>query len=149
LNDYSKKSLSDHSTLSILPACGELTSACNLTEGEPKMKQSSIEEFKQGNEAIGAYAKASPKLMGAFMNLHHAGSGEGALAVKHKELIALGIGIHTKCEGCILAHTTAALKAGATREEITEAIDVAVYMSGGPGVVYGAKAYAALQEFTA
>ncbi len=111
------------------------------------MEKSSIEELKQGSEAIGAYAKASPKLMGAFMNLHHAGAGEGALSVKHKELIALGIAIHTKCDGCILAHIDAALKAGASHDEIVEAINVAVYMSGGPGVVYGAKAFAALQEF--
>jgi 4-carboxymuconolactone decarboxylase len=113
------------------------------------VKQKCVEQLKQGNEAIGAYAKASPKLIGAFMNLHHAGASEGVLAVKHKELIALGIAIHTKCEGCILAHVSSALKAGATREEIVEAIDVAVYMSGGPGVVYGAKAFAALQEFEA
>ncbi|WP_372808379.1 carboxymuconolactone decarboxylase family protein [Pontiella sp.] len=113
------------------------------------MKTLCAEALKQSNEAIGAYAEASPKVIGAFMKLHHAGAGEGALSVKHKELIALGIGIHAKCEGCILAHVSAALKAGATRAEVVEAIDVAVYMSGGPGVVYGAKAFAALQEFEA
>jgi AhpD family alkylhydroperoxidase len=111
------------------------------------MEKTYVEKLKSGTEAMGAYAKASPKMMGAFMKVHHVGSSEGALAVKHKELIALGIGIHTKCDGCILAHVKAALDAGATREEIIEAIDVAVYMSGGPGVVYGAKAFAALQEF--
>lgn len=113
------------------------------------MGKSFIEELKQGNEAIGSYAKGSQKLMGAFMKVHQVGSGAGALDGKYKELIALGIGIHTKCDGCILAHVDAALKAGATHDEIVEAIDVAVYMSGGPGVVYGAKAFAALQEFEA
>lgn len=113
------------------------------------MSQSFTEELNQGTQAMGAYAKASPKLMGAFMKVHHAGSSANALSVKHKELIALGIGIHTKCKGCILAHVKAAVDAGATHDEVVDAIDVAVYMSGGPGVVYGAKAYAALQEFTA
>jgi AhpD family alkylhydroperoxidase len=105
------------------------------------------EEMNQNNQAMGAYAQGGSKLMGAFMKVHHIGSSDGVLPAKVKELIALGIGIHTKCEGCILGHVAAALKAGATREEIIEAIDVAVYMSGGPGVVYGSKAFAALQEF--
>jgi len=112
------------------------------------MKKSNSEQLNQNNQAMGAYAKASPQLMGAFMKVHHIGSSEGALSAKYKELIALGIGIHTKCEGCILGHVKAALDAGATPDEMVEAIDVAVYMSGGPGVVYGAKAYAALQEFS-
>jgi AhpD family alkylhydroperoxidase len=111
------------------------------------MNQPYTEAMDQHNQAIGAYAKASPKMMGAFMKLHHAGSSESALSVKHKELIALGIGIHSKCEGCILAHIKAALNAGATHDEVVDAIDVAVFMSGGPGVVYGAKAFAALLEF--
>ena len=111
------------------------------------MKKPCTEAMDQDNQAIGAYAKASPHVMGAFMKLHHAGSSDGALLVKHKELIALGIGIHTKCVGCIFAHVKAAVEAGATHNEVVEAIDVAVYMSGGPGVIYGAKAFAALQEF--
>jgi len=111
------------------------------------MKKSNIEQLNQANQAMGAYAKASPELMGAFMKVHHIGSRGGVLSAKYKELIALGIGIHTKCEGCILGHIKTALDAGATRDEVVEAIDVAVYMSGGPGVVYGAKAFAALQEF--
>lgn len=111
------------------------------------MKKSYVELYEQGNEEMSAYAKGSPKVMAAFMNLHRLGSQDGALAAKHKELIALGIGIHTKCEGCIMSHVKAALKAGATHDEIVEAIDTAVYMGGGPCVVYGAKAFAALQEF--
>ena len=110
------------------------------------MKKSYIEQLNQDNAAIGTYAKASPEMMEAFMKVYHAGAGEGALSVKHKELIALGIGIHSKCEGCIAAHVTSALEAGATREEVVETINVSVYMSGGPGVVYGAKAFAALEE---
>jgi AhpD family alkylhydroperoxidase len=111
------------------------------------MKKSYIEAYEQANQAIGEYAKASPKLMKAFMGLHHIGAQDGALPAKYKELVALGIGIHTKCEGCIMAHVHHALELGATHEEIVEAINVAVYMGGGPSVAYGAKAYAALQEF--
>ena len=101
------------------------------------------------NQEMGGYGEGSPELMGAFMKLHHAGSKDGALAAKYKELIAIGISIHAKCDGCIVSHMDSALKAGATHQEIVEAIDVAVYMGGGPCVVYGSKAFAALQEFEA
>lgn len=103
--------------------------------------------FDQTNAKIGAYVEASPKMMTAFMELHHLGAEDGALKSKHKELIALGISIHTKCEGCILSHVHDALKAGASHDEIVETIDVAVYMGGGPCVIYGSKAFAILQEF--
>ncbi|MFA6619350.1 MAG: carboxymuconolactone decarboxylase family protein [Candidatus Neomarinimicrobiota bacterium] len=99
------------------------------------------------NEQMGAYGEASPKMMGAFMELHHIGGEDGALSAKHKELIALGIAIRIQCEGCIVAHVHDALKAGATHDEIVETIGVAVYMGGGPCLVYGSKALEALKDF--
>ncbi len=68
---------------------------------------------------------------------------------KDKDLIALGISINTRCEGCIAMHTNDALKNGATNNEIVETIGTAIYMGGGPSVVYGAKAFAILNEFEA
>ncbi len=106
-----------------------------------------IEFYKETVSSMGEYGKGSPKAMGAFMKLHHEGSSSGKLEAKYKELIALGISIHTKCEGCIVFHLHDALKAGATREQIIETIDAAVTLGGGPAVIYGSKAYAALQEF--
>lgn len=111
------------------------------------MKAKYSEMLSEVNKSMENYAKASPKMMGAFMKLHHQGSSKGALLPKHKELIALGIAIRTQCEGCILSHISEALKAGASHNEIVETIDVAVYMGGGPCVIYGAKAFAVLQEF--
>jgi AhpD family alkylhydroperoxidase len=112
-----------------------------------KMKKTYTEKLEQTNQEMGAYAKNSSKLMTAFMGLHHIGSEDGALLAKHKELIALGISIHTKCEGCIVSHVHDSLKVGATHDEIVETINVAIYMGGGPCVIYGSKAFAALQEF--
>ncbi|GAB4546828.1 MAG: carboxymuconolactone decarboxylase family protein [Phycisphaerales bacterium] len=60
----------------------------------------------------------------------------GALDVKQKELIALGIGMALRCEHCIYAHAEKCVKAGATREEILEVAGVVVMMQGGPGYVY-------------
>lgn len=88
-----------------------------------------------------------PDTQQAFMELHHAGSKDGALSGKVKELIALGIAITVRCDGCIAFHVHDALKAGATAEEITETIGVAIVMGGGPSMVYGCEALAALEQF--
>lgn len=78
--------------------------------------------------------------------MHHAAAEDKALSPKQKELISLGIAITIRCEGCIACHVQAALNAGATQEEIVETIGVAVVMGGGPSIVYGQKAYAAMKE---
>lgn len=44
-------------------------------------------------------------------------------------------------------HIHDALETGATRKEIIETIGTAIYIGGGPSVVHGAKAFAALKEF--
>jgi AhpD family alkylhydroperoxidase len=53
------------------------------------------------------------------------------------------------CDGCIGDHVTAELKAGATKQELAETIDVAVLMGDGPAVIYGSQALAAVEELSA
>ena len=55
-------------------------------------------------------------------------------------LYLLAIGITARCDGCLAFHAKAAKKHGATREEIIETIAVALYMGGGPSMIYGAEA---------
>jgi AhpD family alkylhydroperoxidase len=93
------------------------------------------------------YAKESPDTMAGFMQLHKAGSTDGALSAKEKELIALAIGIVVRCDGCIAFHVHDAIKAGATHDEIVDAIGVAILMGGAPAVVYGSQALEALKQF--
>ena len=88
-----------------------------------------------------------PTSMSAYSQLHKNALTAGALPTKHKELIALGIAISGRCEGCIAFHTQAALKAGATPEEVHETIAVAILMGGGPSVIYGCEALEALGQF--
>ena len=64
---------------------------------------------------------------------------EGALSVKTKQLIAVAVAHVTQCPYCIRSHTSAALRHGATGEEIMEAIWVAAEMRAG-----GAYAHSAL-----
>jgi len=96
-----------------------------------------------------AFMKESKDTLAAFMNLHHAVMTEGAVSVKNKELIALGIAIAARCDGCIAAHVKSALASEATRAEITETINVAIMMGGGPSVIYGTQAFAAMEELSA
>jgi len=49
-----------------------------------------------------------------------------ALDLKTKELIALGCSLVAKCEGCLEGHIKKALEIGATKEEISDAIVIAV-----------------------
>lgn len=85
--------------------------------------------------------------MQGFGQLHEASTKNGALDAKTKELIALGIAITVRCDGCISFHVHDAMKAGAKRAEVTETIGVAVMMGGGPSVVYGIEALQALSQY--
>jgi len=100
-------------------------------------------------ELMGELGHEIPGTMGAFSKLHESCAEEGVLGCKVKELIALGIAITIRCEGCITFHVHDAIKAGASHEEITETIGVAVLMGGGPSVVYGCEALEALTQFEA
>jgi AhpD family alkylhydroperoxidase len=93
--------------------------------------------------------RAAPEPMKAFQALMVAGSREGVLSARHKELMALSIAIAMRCEGCIVHHVEAAIRHGAKREEVTETIAVAIEMGGGPATVYGATALAAFDEMGA
>lgn len=90
--------------------------------------------------------EAAPDVMRSYRGLMTAASKEGALSAKNKELIALAIGITSKCEGCLVFHIQNAIKHGVTREEIVETISVAIEMGGGPATVYGGKALAAFDQ---
>ena len=102
----------------------------------------------QGN--LVKLGKKHPKLTKAFMHeLIPATSSDGALDVKTKEMIALGMAITTQCEPCIGMHLSKALKAGVTAEEVAEVCGVAVLMGGGPALMYSAKTMGMLEELTA
>lgn len=103
--------------------------------------------YKRLGKMMAELGKALPGPMGGFQKLHGEVITDGALSAKVKELIALGIAITVRCDGCIAYHVHDALQAGATREEITETIGVAVLMGGGPSTVYGAEALQALNQF--
>jgi len=85
--------------------------------------------------------------VGGFANLHKAAMTGGALDAKTKELIAIGIAVGIHCDPCVAYHVHDALKAGATRAEVLEAVGVAIMMGGGPAAMYACNALAALDQF--
>ena len=93
--------------------------------------------------------KGVPETAKAFSQLAAAATSPGALDVKTKELMALAIGITVRCDGCIAFHVKAAVKHGASREELLETIGMAMYMGGGPSFIYGAQALEAFDQFKA
>ena len=95
-------------------------------------------------------AKAeAPEAMKGFGTLFQAVMGQGELAVREKELIALGIGMALRCDPCVMAHVEKAVKAGASRKQIMETAGVVVMMQGGPGYTYLPKVVEALDALEA
>ena len=88
-----------------------------------------------------------PDTMKAFSALAQAAGRDSALDRKTKELIALALGVAAHCDGCIGFHAEALVQLGATRQEIEEALGMAVYMGGGPSLMYAADAISAFEEF--
>ena len=100
-----------------------------------KNPRESLNDLQEGLAALG---KADSERMQAFGGFIQAALKPGALDLKTKELISLGISLYTFCEYCIVHHTNGALNAGATREELIETAFVAASMGGGPVVAYSA-----------
>ena len=88
---------------------------------------------------IGKLAQISPETVTGYQTLHAAGKKTNLLGAKVRELIALAVAVTTHCDGCITVHTSNAIKAGATKEEIAEALGVAVAMNAGAALVYSAR----------
>lgn len=88
-----------------------------------------------------------PEVMNGFNALAQSATKEGALDTKTKELIALALGIAARCDGCIGFHVKTLIKLGVKREELVETLGMAVYMGGGPSLMYAADALQAYEEF--
>lgn len=93
----------------------------------------------QLNGRIGELGKLSPDTVRGYSTLSKAGDKTQHLTAKTRELIALAVAVTTRCDGCITVHVDAALGHGATREEISEALGVAVALNAGAALVYSAR----------
>lgn len=100
------------------------------------------------NVAIAALRAGAPESMRAFSALAREALRPGALDVRTKELIATAIAVATRCDGCIGFHAKAAIRAGASREELLETLSMAIYMGAGPSMIHAAEALRAFDELS-
>ena len=92
---------------------------------------------------------AAPEVMKAFADIAQAATISKALDGKTKELIALGIAVAVRCDDCIAFHAKAAVEHGASRDEVSETLGMAIYMGAGPSVMYASHALEAFTQFEA
>lgn len=101
------------------------------------------------NRGIMELRKEQPEALAGFSALAKGAMQAGELSEQTKELIALAIGVAGRCDGCIGFHAKALVRLGASRSAVIETLAVAVYMGGGPSLMYAADAVHAFDEFSA
>lgn len=91
-------------------------------------------------------AALAPKNIEAWRNFSKTVFEAGALPEKIKQLIAIAVAHVTQCPYCIKSHTTQAMKKGASKEEIMEAIWVASEMRAGAAYAHASIAMAEMEK---
>jgi AhpD family alkylhydroperoxidase len=104
---------------------------------------------KQIGTTLTELARLSPDTVRGYRMLSDANAKTGKLDDKTRQLISIAVAVTTHCDGCIVIHTDAAIKAGASREEISEALGVAVSMNAGAALVYATRVLDAVAAKTA
>lgn len=108
-------------------------------------------EYKEIIGDITSYSKELHKLipdtMAGFSSMAKAATQTKTIDEKTKEMIALALGVAAHCDGCLGYHTKALARLGATREEVAEVLGMAIYMGGGPSLMYAADALRSFDQF--
>ena len=112
------------------------------------MSESYAEYTRELSASIGGIRGDIPDVMKGFSAMAGAALDDGALSKKTKELMALAIGVAGHCKGCIGFHVKALIALGVTRDELAETLGMAIYMGGGPSLMYAAEAMQAFEEFS-
>lgn len=95
---------------------------------------------------IGSIAKLNPDVVKGYAAISNAKPVNPVLDQKTRELIALAVAVTVRCDGCIVVHTEAAKKYGASQSEIMEALGVAVAVNAGAALVYSARTMDAFEN---
>ena len=95
---------------------------------------------QQLGKTLAGVGRISPDILKGDHVLSNAAPNPRTLDEKTRQLIALAVAVTTRCDGCIAFHTEAARKAGATKEELVEALGVAIALNEGAALVYSARA---------
>jgi AhpD family alkylhydroperoxidase len=104
---------------------------------------------KESVSRLGLLFKANPDIKEALGSLDKAAASKKALDDKTRELISLAVAATTRCDACISIHSKEALKAGASRDEVLEALSVAIGMNAGAAAVFSSRILEAFDQFSA
>jgi AhpD family alkylhydroperoxidase len=138
-----------YSRATFLRAGRELRFKSRTLQGEDSMMLDWNEYQKEIGGRLGELSKLSPDTLKGYTTLSAANAKTTALGEKMRQLISLAVAVTTRCDGCIVFHTDAALKAGATKEEISEALGVAVAMNAGAALIYSTRVLDAVEAKSA
>lgn len=112
------------------------------------MSKSFVTLTSDVSKALATLRKEIPETMQGFSSLAQNALQAGTLSALEKELIALAIGVASRCDACIGFHVKALIRLGVSREQLMETLGVCTYMGGGPTLMYAAEAVRAYEEFT-
>jgi AhpD family alkylhydroperoxidase len=109
-------------------------------------------DWNEYQKEIGAklaeFMKVTPESVRGYQTLSNANSKTTHLGEKTRQLISLAVAVTTRCDGCITVHSDLALKAGASKEEIGEALGVAMAMNAGAVLIYSLRVMDAVDAKT-
>ena len=101
-----------------------------------------LQATKVWTAQLRALRSGAPEVMKGFAGIAQAALAPKALDAKTKELIAVAV----RCDDCIGFHVKAALEQGASEEEVTEALGIAIFMGAGSSVMYASHALEAFHQ---
>lgn len=110
------------------------------------MPENQVELNNNRKKQIEKFFDSMPDTAGQIVAQMDAAYKDGAIDRKTKHLMALAIALGVGCRNCVLAHTEAALKFGATKEEFLETISIVTSMRGTTGVAESVRVLQFLDE---
>lgn len=113
------------------------------------MGEAFIKLTQETSHTLNTMRREIPDAMQGFSSLAKAAMAPGVMSALDKELIALAIGVASRCDACIGFHIKSLVKLGVSRAQLMETLAVCTYMGGGPALMYAAEAVRAYDEFTA
>ena len=96
-----------------------------------------MRDVKTANPFIEMHPKAVQPAADAYYKAVEEKVFNGAIPLKYAQLAALSASVAMKCEYCIPAHTSFAIAAGATEEEIKTAVAIAADVALNSSMLYG------------
>lgn len=125
-----------------------MTDAARTARREKDAGMSQMQDWNAYREGlagrIGEFAEYSPDVMQGLKAIEAGAEATGHIPGKYRAMIALAVAVTTRCDGCIAVHAKKAREAGASKEEIAEALGVAILLNAGAALAYTARVFDAL-----